>query len=468
MREHPTLPDKLGRASRGRGHTPGRGHSRAQRSEAGLAPQRIRPHAAHTASAAPEGDAPARTVPAPTPPVTVGRDTPDTHPTQHPTPRLRYGPPHPPPSAPPKYAHPDSPPEQRAPPAERTHPVPPTPTPTAPHDTAPPPFEPARCLGCHHRPATAGYLCSRCERRIPELLNTIRDGYPRLDPTPHGSGAGTDTAPHTRAPFGSRPAARVDVLALTTPPAGLRGHLPPADTDERAVAPPPAPPGEAPDTSCCAQGRPDLPAVVVVLGRVADRCRVDGLLPPLRGPRTVYGEALRLSSPDLQAELPYRWWVGEVLDELRAVADAVRRALCEVEPSMPLGVCPRPVLPPRILDAAGAPAPRTATACGAQVRSRDAGTAAWCVGCGHRWFGSVSVHALAGRAGQAMLDLPALATYLDGLGYGPDTPAARLRKWAQLDGWARERVGRRTVYRLADALDSARRYRRAPAELVAS
>lgn len=358
----------------------------------------------------------------------------------------------------------------------------------------PAPFEPARCLGCHHRPAdpTIGYLCGACEQRLPALLDRIRDGYHRLDPTPHGSGAGPDNTRTGPPVFASRPAARADVLALTVAPRNTLAADLSDDVDERAAEcplalcghrcscagrnashPPAVDERTAPDTprartrgieragARAGDARSDLPPVLVVLGRVADRCRADGLLGPLRGPRSVDGEWLRLSSAEVLVELPARWWVGEVLDDLAAADRAIRNALGEHEPSVPLGRCPRQVMPPRTLDADGRPAPRVPERCGGQVRSRDGGRAAACTSCPHRWHGAASVHALAGRAGAAMLDLPALAAYLDGLGYG-EQPAPRMRKWAQLDRWERERVGTRTLYRLGDALASARARRGLP------
>lgn len=356
----------------------------------------------------------------------------------------------------------------------------------------PAPFEAPRCLGCDHRAADPriGYLCGSCERRIPALLDRIRDRYARLDATPHGSGAGLDGSSGGAGTFESKPAARVDVLALAYAPARLLAGDLAGDVDERepapaAVAPPTSPPtspstspspgrASAPDTrrahtrgiehagAGAGDARPDLVPTVVALGRVADRARAEGLLPPLAGPRTVAGEALRLSAAEVVVDLPSRWWVGWALDELRRADAALAAALDEVEPTVPLGPCPRTVLPARALDADGQLVARVPAACGGQVRSRDGGQSAACTGCGYRWVGAASVQALAGRAGDAHLDAAAIAGYLDGLGYG-EQPVERIRKWAQLDGWPRRRAGRRVLYRLGDALASARARRGLPA-----
>lgn len=322
----------------------------------------------------------------------------------------------------------------------------------------------ARCLGCGHAPAAVGYVCTRCETALVRLLDEIPAGYARLDATPHGSGAGIDGAERSAGGYGSRPAARVDVLALTVAPRRV-DH--PLDLDDRHLAPviPFLQGADAPDTSRRARDplagpRAELVPTVVALGRVADRCRAEGLLPPLRGPRTVAGEALRLSDPDVVCELAGRWWVGEVLDELRAAAAALRAALDEVEPSVPLGACPRKVLDPGYLDEAGAYRRAPARPCGGLVRSRDAGRAATCsADPGHRWVGDNAVRALAGAAAELHLDLPALSAYLFGLGYGV-VEVGVLRKWAQRDGWGRRSVGRRRLYRVGDVLISADRRRR--------
>lgn len=314
---------------------------------------------------------------------------------------------------------------------------------------------PARCVGCDHAPPANGYLCGRCECAIPTLLAAIRDGFARLDATPHGSGAGLDTARLGAPTYGPRDGARVDVLALTTPPAGALARLAPVDVDERE-------PGPVTSHRAPERPRPELVPTVVALGRVADRCRAEGLLSPLSGPRTVAGESLRLDAPGVVEELPYRWWVGEALVELRAAAGAIRAALDEVEPSVPLGRCTRKVLgDPQLRELDGrVRIVRAVDVCEGLVRTRDGGRGAVCSSDGgHRWHGAVSVRALAGQLDEVHLDAASLSTHLAGLGLG-EVPVERLRKWALDDEWPRRRAGRRTLYRLGSVLVSAQRRQR--------
>lgn len=343
------------------------------------------------------------------------------------------------------------------------------------------PAQPARCTGCDHAPAVNGHLCGPCERALVELPDLIRRDFARLDATPHGSGAGLDLARIDAPVYGPRPGARVDVLALTTAPARPLHRLPgpvgeaPARLVDAALASRARPrEGENPCAAPGGAGHEPAPGsghevarahepTVITVGRVVDRCREDGLVPALRGPRTVAGECLRLAAPGVGEELPYRWWAGEVLGELRGAHAALRAALGEVEPSVPLGRCTRPVLGPAVLvepvDGGPPTARRTTTRCEGVVRSRDGGRSAVCsTDRGHRWHGHASVLALAGQVGDARLDAAHLAAYLDGLGYG-EVPVPLLHKWASRDGWARVRRGRRTLYRLGDALVSAARHR---------
>lgn len=334
-----------------------------------------------------------------------------------------------------------------------------------------------RCLGCEHRPATVGYLCAGCERAWPALLDTIRGGWARLDATPHGAGAGHDGAGPGRSPYGPRDGARVDVLALTASPAGDLRLLPPPDLDtaldvSRATPVPDNPGSRAYDhfAECFptshASARPregdrrsrtELQPTVVALGLVADQCREGGLIGPLAGPRTVAGEALRLSSPSVVEAVSSAWWAGWAFAVLRRQAGAIAAALDEVEPRVPLGPCPHITLGPARLDRVDdqVRVVRPRERCPGSVRSRDGGASARCTAdSGHRWHGVDEVHGLAARLGDAHLDGPALRAYLEGLGHG-EVSAVALRKWAQLDGWGRRRVGRGTLYRLADALVSA-------------
>jgi hypothetical protein len=298
----------------------------------------------------------------------------------------------------------------------------PEPRPTSPNPA--PAGQQAVCNGCDQRPATHESLtCQRCRQRLVDLLDEIARGFPRLDPTPGAAGiTGAPGAPG----FGSKSPARDDVLVLT---------------DRRRQAHDPEQPRNA-------------SSLLRTVAHWADTLRVDGLLDRLDGPRTVAGECEALASA--AGTLGRRWWFGDMLANLEAAAQHMRRALDEVEPTIPLGRCPRPAREAaaayevlvadvgEVLAARVSRAPR----CGGEVRARVFGATARCRRCGWRWEGEPELRRLGAQLGDAMLDLPALARYL-----GVDS-LATLRSWAHRDGWDRVKVGRRTMYRLADARDS--------------
>lgn len=282
------------------------------------------------------------------------------------------------------------------------------------------------CLACDHpRCAPAALLCPPCRARLHQLLAELRKGHQDL--------VGTDLAPirgaggGTRSPgYGSRAPVREAVLALLVNGKNVQ-HT---DPDTLRNAP-----------------------LLAVAAHWADRAREDDLLPELAGPRTVPGELLRLSG--IAGDLSGRWWVGDLLRSLAGTVHRVHLALGEVVPEIPLGRCPRirPGAAGLHLHLAVELGPLLAATvdavhCRGEVRgTRDQ---ARCRRCQHRWIGEQAVHSLGTQLGDAMLDLPGLARYLD-------VTAGWLWKWASKDGWRREKVGRRTLYSLADARESARR-----------
>jgi hypothetical protein len=254
---------------------------------------------------------------------------------------------------------------------------------------------------CDRRPATPRSLCCPgCPRRLGEALEELLDGYLRLSPAPvKGGGQGGGRAPG----FGSRSPARDDVLALTD----RRGY---ADPDQ---------PGA-------------LIGVPVVLRTWRERVREAG-----------YGDL----DPDAVQELAAWWELPDLAAAIRGSLAHVRRALGEAEQTVPVGACP--LLPAELLDPdelADLTPVELATPCGGEVRARAFGADARCARCSTSWRGEDELRALGGRLGDAWMDLPALARYLD---VKPGT----LRQWARRDRWEREpgRTGGRALFRLVDA-----------------
>lgn len=306
------------------------------------------------------------------------------------------------------------------------------------HDAA----ERPHCTCCDRGQARPNeLLCGGCKRRLAEHLDEIGRGYSRLDPRP---GSGGDTG--RGAPgFGSRSPARDDVIALTD---RRRNTYTPASSASSA----------APD-----QGGNAPTSLYRLVAHWADEARDAGLLDPLDdltvgspdGRRSVVWEcwALREIVDDLAA----RWWVTDMARDVEAGVLQLRAALRELERTIPLGRCPRPAPSAEpafaavvaelgeILAAQGAVVPR----CDGEVRARAWGESARCRRCGHRWEGERTLRVLGAQLGEALLDLAGLSRYLGGV------KVPTLRKWAQRDEWGRVRVGGRTLYRLADARDSA-------------
>lgn len=300
------------------------------------------------------------------------------------------------------------------------------------------------CLACDHHTPPGALLCPHCARRLNELLAAIPDTYRRLDPRPGNTGPDGGRAP---AGFGSRPPLRVDVLALLIAPTTAATSRPLRIDDA---------PRADPDTPKSA--RTQHP-VVVVVGQWADRARHDDLLPALSGPRTVAGECLRLSG--VLDQLARQWWAGELVRDLARTHHALLRTLGEAPPpALPIGWCPRIrdhhlAGYEQLVDALGRRLANQAAdaqgwRCGGTVRARLTADHASCARCRQHWRGEHTLQRLGEQLGGAMLDLAGLVRYLD----DPSLTPEGLRQWAHRDGWRRERIGRRTVYALADARDS--------------
>lgn len=261
--------------------------------------------------------------------------------------------------------------------------------------------EQGACLVCDRRTAENGaLLCARDLEGLVALLGELTVGHRALDPQPGAGGAnGGRGAPG----FGSRSPARDAVLVLTDP---------------RPQAFDPA--------------RPEQPAgIVCVLGWWADRAREDGLIPVRRGPRTVDGEAaLLVAHVDQVAR---RWWVGEMVTSLRHAVRHVRLVRGQLEPTVPIGQCPK---------------------CSGQIRARSWGRQARCQGCGMDWAGEQQLRALGEQLGDAEMDAAGIARYCG-------VATSTVRVWAHRFEWEPIRRGGRRLYSLADARTAAIRLGRA-------
>lgn len=287
------------------------------------------------------------------------------------------------------------------------------------------------CLHCDRR-ATAppALLCPACATRLDKTLAELATAYPRLDARPGATGAhsGARGTPG----FGSRSPARVDVLSLTD---GRRSAAP--EQHENA----------------------GVPAVVAWW---ADRCREDGLLPLRRVRADVPSECEAIRK--VLGAVVCRWWVAELVAGVEQALWRVRHALGELEPTVPLGGCP--ILPEDVAPlwtlAYHDLSPRLARmvcdgllaehGCGGQVRARAFGETARCQACGMRWDTRAELRLLGEQLGDALLDLPGLARYLD-------VPVSTLTTWAQRDDWEKLGARKRRLYRLVDARASFARRR---------
>lgn len=261
------------------------------------------------------------------------------------------------------------------------------------------------CVLCDRRPADRDSLaCRSCPRRLADDLDQLCDDVLRLNPVPATGGGQAGVRPPG---FGSRSPANDVVLSLTD----TRGHFDPDN------------PGA-------------LVGVPVVLRTWRERVQEAG-----------YGRTLHR---EVVEDLARGWW--EAPDFARAIRGSlahVRRALQEVEQTIPVGACP--LRPDELLQADElddlTPSQRAAP-CGGEIRAKAHGHNARCGRCRTEWRGEHELRALGDRLGDAWMDLAALTRYLD---VKPGT----LRQWARRDGWGRE-PGRdgtlgRTLYRVQDA-----------------
>lgn len=304
-----------------------------------------------------------------------------------------------------------------------------------------------RCLACNHPAPPHALICPLCAHRAATNLSVIPADYARLDTRLGSAGPDGGRAP---AGFGSRPPLRVDVLTLQAAPADAVTARALRVVDELV----------APDPDSALRARADDAApVLVAVGRWADLAREYDTLPRLVGPRTVTGECARLAGAF--DALRSQWWVGDMIRDLDRTAHRLRRALGEADPpAVPIGWCPQIVDDrrydhERLADELGARlADMAADAhgwrCGGRVRARLTADHAVCARCRQVWRGEDAIDQLGAQLGDAMIDLAGLRRYLD----DPSLSVVGLRQWAHRDHWRSERIGRRTVYALADARDS--------------
>jgi len=278
---------------------------------------------------------------------------------------------------------------------------------------------PGRCVVCDSEPATApGVLaCRGCRLAVAQALDELPSLYVLAETQAArlgelGQAAGT----HGRgAPgFKSRTPGRDDVLVL------LDRRRTTFDPDH------PRRPG----------------SVMAMLAYWLDEAEILGW-PSVAGCCSVLHTHLdRLVS---------RWWFGDFAAAVTTTVEHLRRATSQHEETIPIGACPTPMPGAKQMvydDVLGTWEARPIP-CGGQVRARSIGDSGRCGRCGKRWEGVEELRALGRRLGDPLLDLPGLSRML-GI-----SSLATLRSWAHRDGWRRQREGRRTLYSLADARESA-------------
>ena len=283
-------------------------------------------------------------------------------------------------------------------------------------------------------------MCDGCLDRARRDLAAIPALYARLDDVELAPGQQRRDDGRQIGGHASRPPLRLEPLALALAPADVAAGraIDTGDLDDDVLR-------GAPDSPTRARELPTLTAV----GRVADRCREEGLLAELDGARTVHRECAALES--VLAEVARRWWGGRVMRELGGAAAALRVVLEGRATTVPVGQCPGRV--PAVVD--GRP---VSVRCEGTVRVRD-GVDARCTRCARSWHGDLEVRRLAALLGDAYLDAAALGEHLSAFrpegGTRPTVDV--LRQWAHRDRWETRPSGRRTTYRVADALASAAR-----------
>ena len=302
-----------------------------------------------------------------------------------------------------------------------------------------------RCTTCTRTRTPRGvYVCDGCTDRARRDLAAIPALYARLDGVELAPGQQRRDDGRQVGGHASRPPLRLEPLALGLAPDDVTAGraIDTGDLDVDVLR-------GAPDSPTRARDLPTLTAV----GRVADRCREDGLLAELEGRRSVHRECAALES--VLDAVAGRWWGGRVLRELGETAAALRTVLEGRATTVPVGQCPGRVAV-LVADEHGT---RPASArCEGTVRVRD-GVDARCTRCTRSWHGELEVRRLAALLGDAYLDAAALGEHLSAFrpegGTRPTVDV--LRQWAHRDGWGTRPSGRRTTYRVADALASAAR-----------
>lgn len=301
------------------------------------------------------------------------------------------------------------------------------------------------CTACDkNTTAPPALLCLGCLRRLADNLRELAVGHARLDPRP---GSSTSHGGRGAPGFGSRSPARDDVLVLT-------------DRRDGATAEP-------------ARNARSVPACVAGW---ADRARESGVLAPRRVDGSWAVRALvpawqrrrlallaRRSRRDVAAEVAAlldrldavarQWWVAEMAAEVEGLLWHVRRALDELEPTVPIGACP--VITDDAVEIWNASwqlpdgaSIREALACDGQIRARVFGEIARCRRCGACWRGMEQLRDLSRLLGDALLDLPGLSRYLG-------VPVSTLTTRAQREGWTKHGRRGRRLYSLRQARDSA-------------
>lgn len=291
-------------------------------------------------------------------------------------------------------------------------------------------------------------LCPRCQNRLGANLDELSTGHARLDPAPRSSTRhGGRGAPG----FGSRSPARDDVLVLTDPRRGAGAR----SDDEKTVC-------ASRSVLRCVAGWADRAREARVLApRRVDASWVANELPRhlaeivlvelvARSRRDVASEVAALL--DVLDEVACQWWVADMVADVESLLWHVRRALDELEPTVPIGACP--VVPDGAAEAWTASwtdlpprlgvLVRESLACGGQLRARVWGERATCARCGACWRSMEQLRELGRLLGGALLDLPGLSRYLG-------TPVSTLTTWAHRDGWTKHGRRGRRLYPLEQA-----------------
>ena len=322
------------------------------------------------------------------------------------------------------------------------------------------------CTACDRNPTSPpALLCIGCLRRLGDQLRELATGYNRLDPTP---GSTTNHSGRSVPGFGSRSPARDDVLVLTD----RRDGAAPITTSTRTAA------STATQVTDPGQAR-NARSVPRCVAGWADRARESGVLAPRRVDASsvanelparlaevVLVELVDRARRDVAAEsarllgvldlVACCWWVADMLDDVTGLLWHVRRALDELEPTIPVGACPVvhdsaaaawtaswADLPPRLGQLV-----RENLACAGQIRAKVWGERATCARCGACWRSMEQLRHLGRLLGDALLDLPGLSRYLG-------VPISTLTTRAHRESWTKHGRRGRRLYSLEQARSSA-------------